>query len=36
MIEIQRQMLEVLPGAVCLHATGHLDSGERVVVSFGP
>ena len=28
--------LEVLPGAVCLHATGHLDSGERVVVSFGP
>lgn len=28
--------LEVLPGTVCLHATGHLDSGERVVVSFGP
>lgn len=28
--------LEVLPGAVCLHASGHLDSGERVVVSFGP
>lgn len=28
--------LEVLPGTVCLHASGHLDSGERVVVSFGP
>ena len=28
--------LEVLPGTVCLHARGHLDSGERVVVSFGP
>lgn len=28
--------LEVLPGAVCLHASGHLDSGERVVISFGP
>lgn len=28
--------LEVLPGTTCLHATGHLDSGERVVVSFGP
>jgi len=28
--------LEVLPGSVCLHASGHLDSGERVVVSFGP
>lgn len=28
--------LEVLPGATCLHASGHLDSGERVVVSFGP
>ena len=28
--------LEVLPGAACLHATGHLDTGERVVVSFGP
>jgi adenine-specific DNA-methyltransferase len=28
--------LEVLPGAICLHATGNLDSGERVVVSFGP
>jgi adenine-specific DNA-methyltransferase len=28
--------LEVLPGAACLHATGHVDSGERVVVSFGP
>ena len=28
--------LEVLPGTTCLHATGTLDSGERVVVSFGP
>ncbi len=28
--------LETLPGTVCLHATGTLDSGERVVVSFGP
>jgi adenine-specific DNA-methyltransferase len=28
--------LEVLPGTTCLHASGHLDSGERVVVSFGP
>lgn len=28
--------LEVLPGTTCLHATGHLDSGERVVISFGP
>jgi len=28
--------IEVLPGTTCLHATGHLDSGERVVVSFGP
>jgi adenine-specific DNA-methyltransferase len=28
--------LEVLPGTTCLHANGHLDSGERVVVSFGP
>ena len=28
--------LEVLPAATCLHASGHLDSGERVVVSFGP
>ncbi len=28
--------LEVLPGAACLHASGHLDTGERVVVSFGP
>lgn len=28
--------LEVLPGALCLHVSGHLDSGERVVVSFGP
>jgi adenine-specific DNA-methyltransferase len=28
--------LEVLPGTTCLHASGTLDSGERVVVSFGP
>jgi adenine-specific DNA-methyltransferase len=28
--------LETLPGTVCVHATGTLDSGERVVVSFGP
>jgi adenine-specific DNA-methyltransferase len=28
--------LETLPGTVCLHASGTLDSGERVVVSFGP
>jgi adenine-specific DNA-methyltransferase len=28
--------LETLPGTRYLHATGHLDSGERVVVSFGP
>lgn len=28
--------LETLPGTRHLHATGHLDSGERVVVSFGP
>jgi adenine-specific DNA-methyltransferase len=28
--------LEVLPGTACLHASGHLDTGERVVVSFGP
>jgi adenine-specific DNA-methyltransferase len=28
--------LEVLPGTSCLHASGHLDSGERVVISFGP
>ena len=28
--------LEVLPGTTCLHASGHLDSGERVVISFGP
>jgi adenine-specific DNA-methyltransferase len=26
----------VLPGTTCLHASGHLDSGERVVISFGP
>ncbi|GKT01584.1 site-specific DNA-methyltransferase [Acidovorax sp. SUPP3434] len=28
--------LEVLPGTASLHATGSLDTGERVVVSFGP
>ncbi|PNU20416.1 site-specific DNA-methyltransferase [Geothermobacter hydrogeniphilus] len=28
--------LESLPGTEYLHASGHLDSGERVVVSFGP
>ena len=28
--------LETLPGTLCVHATGTLDSGERVVVSFGP
>jgi adenine-specific DNA-methyltransferase len=28
--------LEVLPGTACLHASGHLDTGERVVISFGP
>jgi len=29
--------LEVLPGTSCLHASGHLlDTGERVVISFGP
>ncbi len=28
--------LETLPGTACVHATGTLDSGERVVVSFGP
>lgn len=28
--------LEVLPGTTCLHASGYLDSGERVVISFGP
>jgi len=28
--------METLAGTVCLHATGTLDSGERVVVSFGP
>ncbi len=28
--------LESLPGCQNLHLTGHLDSGERVVVSFGP
>ncbi len=28
--------LETLPGTTCLHASGTLVSGERVVVSFGP
>lgn len=28
--------LETLPDTRYLHCTGHLDSGERVVVSFGP
>ncbi|MGQ0835868.1 MAG: site-specific DNA-methyltransferase, partial [Gammaproteobacteria bacterium] len=28
--------MDTLPGTVCLHASGNLDSGERVVVSFGP
>ena len=28
--------LEVLPGTASLQATGSLDTGERVVVSFGP
>ncbi len=28
--------LETIPGTRYLHASGHLDSGERVVVSFGP
>jgi len=28
--------LETLPDAPHLHVSGHLDSGERVVVSFGP
>lgn len=29
--------LEVLPGTTCLHASGHLlDTGDRVVISFGP
>jgi len=28
--------LEVLPGTTCVHASGSLDTGERVVVSFGP
>ena len=28
--------LETLPDAPHLHVNGHLDSGERVVVSFGP
>ncbi|MEO8384094.1 MAG: site-specific DNA-methyltransferase [Betaproteobacteria bacterium] len=33
---LQFASLETLPGTQCLHATGTLDSGERVVVSFGP
>ncbi len=28
--------LETLPGTRYLHASGHLNSGERVVISFGP
>ena len=28
--------LETLPGTRHLHVSGHLDSGERVVISFGP
>src|SRR3546814_15189776 len=28
--------LETLPDTRHVHCTGHLDSGERVVVSFGP
>ena len=28
--------LETLPGTRYLHVTGHLDNGDRVVVSFGP
>ena len=28
--------LETLPGTRHVHCSGHLDSGERVVVSFGP
>jgi len=28
--------LETIPGTRYLHASGHLDTGERVVVSFGP
>jgi len=28
--------METLAGTVCLHASGTLDSSERVVVSFGP
>ena len=28
--------LETLPGTACVQATGTLDTGERVVVSFGP
>lgn len=28
--------LETLPGTRYLHVSGHLDSGERAVVSFGP
>ncbi len=28
--------LETLPGTKYLHCTGHIDDGQRVVVSFGP
>ncbi len=28
--------LETVPGTACVHASGSLESGERVVVSFGP
>ena len=28
--------LETLAGTTCLHCSGTLDSGERVVLSFGP
>ncbi len=28
--------MDTLPGTACVHASGNLDSGERVVVSFGP
>jgi adenine-specific DNA-methyltransferase len=28
--------LETVPGTACVHASGSLETGERVVVSFGP
>ena len=28
--------LETLAGTTCLHCSGHLETGERVVLSFGP